>query len=363
MQQKVTGLVVEVNRRTCVLLTPDGEFVEALNPGGQKLQPGEEVTLTRCQPFPWYRGLALAACLLVAVIGWMVYSRLLPSAVAYVSLDLNAGLELAVDSQGQVIQATGFNPEAENLLEQVEVKGMPVNQAIESLIDKAVEIKYIDPAEDNELLLTVQANPRAAAPAIDRKAVEGAAARAIKKNNIEARLSVAPIEPELRQEAKKQGVSAGRYLLYQEAKTKGKSIELKELMQKKLDDLGYRELPPERVRYLTKKPVDSPGKNGSRDKPAEESKDRSKDSTDKNSRGQQSDQKDQSDRRNDRDDRTEKDYSSDRRNDRDSDYGQTTGRDRQSQHGDDPEQKPYYQRKSVWEQFWERIFNRARSRD
>ncbi|MDH7480318.1 MAG: anti-sigma factor domain-containing protein, partial [Syntrophomonadaceae bacterium] len=353
MEQKVTGLVVEVNRRTCVLLTRDGEFVEALNPGGQKPQPGEEVTLTRHQPFPWYRGLALAACLLVAIIGWMAYSTLLPSAVAYVSLDLNAGLELAVDRQGQVIEATGFNPEAENLLRQVEVKGMPVSQAIESLLDKAVEIRYIDPAEDNELLLTVEADPRAASPAVDRKAVEEAAARTIKKNNIEARLSVAPIEPELRQEAKQQGVSAGRYFLYQEARSKGKPIELKELMQKKLEDLGYRELPPERVRHLTRKPAENSGQNSPRDNPAPESKSSSRDPGTNNRRVPPTNQETQSDSRSGHDQRTGPDDDQDRNPQPD----QTTGpdRDQKPQPGSDPEQKPVYQRRSLWKQFWEQV--------
>ncbi|NPV92352.1 MAG: hypothetical protein HPY50_16425 [Firmicutes bacterium] len=256
MSEKVTGLVVEMNRNRCILMTPDGDFVEAAQPHGRKLNPGEEATLPRYQPFFNQRRLALVACLLIALIGWTAYSSFVPVAVAYVSLDINPSLELAVDRKGEVIRATSFNPEAEALLKQVPVKGKPVTEAIENLIDAAVTLNYINPEKTNEILVTVDIEPEAPASVIDQAAVEDTITRSIAKNNVEAELSVTPVDPTLRQQASEKKVSTGRYLLYQEQlKSQGKPAEVKEIkkiQEKQLNDLGYRSWSPEKIKYLPK---------------------------------------------------------------------------------------------------------------
>ena len=101
--------------------------------------------------------LAAAAALALAV-GLGLAHRAPCTAVptARVALDVNPSLELALDSSDQLLQITACNPDAVQLLNGLELNGLPVEDAVDHLLDRLEEQGYLTP-DSGTVLISVDA--------------------------------------------------------------------------------------------------------------------------------------------------------------------------------------------------------------
>lgn len=97
--------------------------------------------------------MALAACLLVAIIGAGALGAALRLPTAYVTLDVNPSLELALNRFDDVVGARGLNDDGAELLEGADVVGMSYGEAIEEIERALAEGGYL--AGDPVLTVTV----------------------------------------------------------------------------------------------------------------------------------------------------------------------------------------------------------------
>lgn len=84
-----------------------------------------------------------AACLLLAlvgVVGFGVRDYLQPT--AYVGIDMNPSIELAVNRYDVVVQARGVNDDGQAVLDEVDVKFMPFDQALDKLTGSSAFAAY-----------------------------------------------------------------------------------------------------------------------------------------------------------------------------------------------------------------------------
>lgn len=79
------------------------------------------------------RGLAVAACLLVALLGAGTGVCLTPTAV--ISVDVNPSVELGINRFDRVVYAKGMNEDGERLVDSVDVWGSTYDEAVERLLD------------------------------------------------------------------------------------------------------------------------------------------------------------------------------------------------------------------------------------
>ena len=107
---------------------------------------------------PIYRILA-AACMLTILLcgagGYAGYTWLF-SPVSYVSIDVNPSVELALNRLDRVVFVSAFNPQGEELLENLSLRGKKYTTAIDIIAASKVLRKYLD--LDEELVLTIAAD-------------------------------------------------------------------------------------------------------------------------------------------------------------------------------------------------------------
>lgn len=100
------------------------------------------------------RTLAAACILFFVVLGIGGYSWI-QTPVSYVSIDVNPSIELALNRFDRVLSATAYNPEGEEILKNLSLKGKKYGAAIDALMESDVLKPYL--TEDAELVLTVAA--------------------------------------------------------------------------------------------------------------------------------------------------------------------------------------------------------------
>lgn len=61
---------------------------------------------------------------------------------AVISLDINPSIELELNKSGEVIRVKGFNPEAEELLSSIQIKGLSYDRAIDAILNQAMLLGY-----------------------------------------------------------------------------------------------------------------------------------------------------------------------------------------------------------------------------
>ncbi len=70
------------------------------------------------------------------------------AAEAYVTIDINPSIELVVNNRDEVVYVNALNEDAEVLLVDLDIIGMNVEDAMDLIIDKAIELGYIDTEAD-----------------------------------------------------------------------------------------------------------------------------------------------------------------------------------------------------------------------
>ena len=103
------------------------------------------------------RAAAAAVCLFLVVLAGGSWLYLVPT--AYISIDINPSLELGVNRFDRIVSVEGFNDDGVRLAEQLDIKYMDYNDALEQILsDQSVE----DYLAGNDLLsVTVVCNNEA----------------------------------------------------------------------------------------------------------------------------------------------------------------------------------------------------------
>ena len=111
-------------------------------------QCGSQVKTLRA--FKWMAGFTAAAAVVLALL--MVFSPV-PTAKAagYYTIDINPSITLLVDSDNNVLLASAGNKEAEALLDELEITGLSVEDALESIVRAAAQAGYF--AEKGHVLI------------------------------------------------------------------------------------------------------------------------------------------------------------------------------------------------------------------
>jgi hypothetical protein len=242
------GIIMQINGKTAIVMTPDRQFLKVpYEPG---MQIGQETVVRTAQAAvpsrPAYRtgsfirtGIAAASILLMlgAWQGWVRHAN--AQTLAYVSLDINPSLEMAVNRGNNVMDARALSPDGQLLLREVPVKGVPVDKAIALLTQDAYRHGFLK--SGGEVLIT--ASPGDAQSnmgdltKLEEKLVF-AAANAIDNFNVSGvHVDGIKVSPKVRQAALADGVSPGKYALYLEARSHGIPVALSELKNESIKEL------------------------------------------------------------------------------------------------------------------------------
>ena len=214
------GVILEINDLYLTLLTPEGEFLRARKLQ-QDYQVGEEIhffpeTLTvKKKRFNLSflnnfktRSIALAAVFMLAMTALVpVYQN--GQVYAYMSIDVNPSIELAVNDDLKVLRMKGYNPEGKEIIGEIkDWKKKDAAVVAEMILEEIEEEGFFK--EKNDVVIATVHNKKAK-ESVDQKLEKKISE--IKKSTQDEDLNFKVMEAtsEDRQKAQKQGVTTGVY--------------------------------------------------------------------------------------------------------------------------------------------------------
>lgn len=102
----------------------------------------------------FYRTFAAACAMLLLVIGIGGYNWT-KQPVSYVGIDINPSIELGLNRFERVVSATAYNPEGEEILRELSLKGKKYTEAIDLVVESKAMARYL--VKEDELVFTVAA--------------------------------------------------------------------------------------------------------------------------------------------------------------------------------------------------------------
>ena len=233
---KTRAMIVKIKSNSWIVLTPEGEYREVPLREGFRARVGQEIQIPQKKNLPYLRFLMVAASLLVVVLAGQFFPVAPPPAAAYLTIDINPSVELAVTNSAKVVSARGINGDGDRILAEVEVKGVDLRDAVARIVTQAVADRFLCEEEDNIILatLTVEENQE---PLVDLGAVYEAIENPVKSGGVNAEIIIEPVEPQMREAAAKTGLSTGRFLLLQKSSKKGVQFNAVELSAVSLGNL------------------------------------------------------------------------------------------------------------------------------
>jgi hypothetical protein len=212
---KTSGVILELNKKQALIMTNEAGFMAIKRKPGMFI--GEQVDIG--QPglkklgfnrFYYSLGLASIAVfmsILLLTINYSGQNRL----YAYVSVDINPGMEFAVNKKIRIISVKGLNNDGMVLLRGANFKNMSVDKALLMLVNKAEQNKYFHDKNGKYVLI---------AAAVKTEPVKKAELLAESIQNIKEKLKRRDIHLQFiqatlaqRRIALQNNLSTGRYIL------------------------------------------------------------------------------------------------------------------------------------------------------
>lgn len=237
------GVVMEIESKSIVVMRPDGHF-DRLPRRNRSYELGEEIEYAepRRRSIDWRSPRtagwsALAAAVVFCVVFLASFSGKMGSmqVAAYISMDINPSVEIGIDAGEQVIELNGLNVDGIQLIEKLDAyEGKLLTEVTEQLLAAADEGALA--AGEAEIVIAGTVMGDAQGLINEEVIVEKVRQQvtthiaATRPEQVEAYQVTAFTAPqEVRQEAVKNGVSAGKYTVYLTAKSSGASVTLEEL--------------------------------------------------------------------------------------------------------------------------------------
>ena len=249
------GTIMELKNNFAVVLTDDCDFVKIQR--NESMELGQRVEVYQnIDKRHWHIfnskviGALIAACLIFGITGayfMKVSSNEEP--YAYVTLDINPSMELAINMEYKVISVYNFNTEGEKVLGPLLLKGKTLDVALKSIIDEASVLGYFKNNVAGEVFITAVPNlkhndfklykDKIAKDLSDLVVKEEAFLE--KSENTSANkinVTVETVEPAVREAAKKKNISTGRqYLINNAKKTGAKDITADQIKNANITEL------------------------------------------------------------------------------------------------------------------------------
>lgn len=222
--KKAKGIVMRSSSKLTVIFTEKGDFLEIPTPKeppvvGQTI----EVTIEPRRLSAFHNSLfkyATAAVLLI-VLSISAFSLLfIPNmAVASVALDINKGVELLINKEGEVIKVQDVNGGL-SIVEGLSLKGLDVYQAFDLILENAYQKGTLDETHNLILVNVVPVN-NWGTNLIDTEKLRSLIRDEMTRRNMFGSVVVSQTNQKIQQEAKQQEMTVNSYLIYNRSEAEG----------------------------------------------------------------------------------------------------------------------------------------------
>ncbi|MFB6465672.1 anti-sigma factor domain-containing protein [Cytobacillus sp. Hz8] len=224
-----TGIIVEINERFLTLLTPEGEFMRARR-HDRPYDLGEEISfapfeLEQKKPafLSFLQSLKGKAALTAMIALLLAVGTFLPiyqgtKVYAYMSIDMNPSIELGVNDKLQVIELIPYNQDGRKVIKRIKSWKKEDVQAVTDDILK--ELEKTGYTYNNKKIIITKVYTGKREKNIDQKLDKDIDTIKHEVNNKKIDVNVMEATKEQREKAKKQGMTAGRFIQNKTIQTK-----------------------------------------------------------------------------------------------------------------------------------------------
>ncbi|RAK23083.1 anti-sigma factor-like protein [Anoxybacillus vitaminiphilus] len=222
------GIVLEVDEDFVTLLTPEGEFIQVKKEGAYQI--GEEIgklpmqrqrmkkTFFRFSSFKIALTSMVAVCLLIFA---MFSSSTSNKVYAYLSIDINPSIEIAVNKDLKVVKIKGYNQDGKMIVTRLsDWQGEPFIDIAKKIIELSIKNGYLQEGEEVLITTVKKETSRSSSQQLVQQLNEV-------KQSYEAKDIIVTTQTstlEVRKEAVEKGFTTGKYLrLTEKAKEKSGS--------------------------------------------------------------------------------------------------------------------------------------------
>ncbi|WP_068776241.1 anti-sigma factor domain-containing protein [Paenibacillus sp. FJAT-26967] len=240
------GIVMELKGSSIIVMTQEGRF-ERIPRKGRTCSVGEEITYTRkairrSRIYAAASGLAVAGIIFFVMIGGLLNTGSKIQVAAYVTMDINPSVELALDDAEIVREVRGLNADGSRMAEAVRVEGKPLPQAT-SVIMGWLEQSHLSKGEADIIISsTVVGDSRKVSDVLLADKMEKQVMEYLRSNHsseLEKYVVAAFAAPaDVRSEARTHQLSTGKYAIYLNAKSMGTHVDLEEFRNNSLYAIG-----------------------------------------------------------------------------------------------------------------------------
>jgi len=222
------GIIMETRGNKAVVLTPEGEF-RKVPVSGKEYQIGQEIEFRFNRTASFYKWGAIAAVLALVILIPFIFNfiQIGDRAYAYVQMDINPSVEFTINKYSKIIDTRGLNSEGQEMLEGSKLKGKDLEYGIQYFTVKSYEMGYVNAENESHILITTvmeSENNKSIEKEIEKKAAN-AVRETVQGKSITAKVSVLKASKEIKEEAEKNGLSSGKFLLLLQAKKDGMDID------------------------------------------------------------------------------------------------------------------------------------------
>ena len=156
--------------------------------------------------------------------------------VAYVSVDINPSVELAVNAFDTVIAVEAYNEDGKNVLEGTNLVNSKIDEAINTVVTNAINEGYIKEDGSSAIEITTATDKDKVADELDKELKEKVD-KTLENNSKEAKVETENVALARRDEARKLGITPGKLNLIQKLQELDPAITVEEYKNSSVKDI------------------------------------------------------------------------------------------------------------------------------
>lgn len=182
--------------------------------------------------------IAIIVVVLVVTAGVIYgYNKYHKDLARYVTIDINPSVELALNSDDEVIDVVALNEDADIITSDLDLVGLSVEDATKLIIDSATETGYIDEfGTDNVVTVTAYSEDENVVDSIEEKVVVKAES-VLEEKNIFGSIVSGGVTDEMKVQADEYDISYGKMLLIEKAYALNNTLDKDELATLSVKDI------------------------------------------------------------------------------------------------------------------------------
>ncbi len=240
------GSILELNNKKAIVMTEKCDFISIKRTPNMFV--GQQLVFNEAKPIKktnsYIRYAALAASVFVLAVFSVLYMQVFnPEPVfAYIDVDINPSMEITIDNTSKVLSVRALNADAKNLLRDLNLKELPVKEAISEVIDSSKKMGYLSGEKSNKVLISAALDSEMSDTNTDNDKALSSLLADIQNLKVEiGSTSIQPeilkLTPEVRKAAVENNMSMGRYELYKELKDTNSDITIEKAKTERVSDM------------------------------------------------------------------------------------------------------------------------------